>query len=151
MQLTPIKTWAFMRFLVIDVELANQNPHSICQIALVAYKDGKEISKYSSLIDPEEDFFWMNLSIHGIDADDVEGKPTFVDLATHFYDCLNGRICVSHGEVGRKAIEQAFKKRKLEPPNCQWLNSAKLVRRSWDQFKNKGCRGMNAETGMIEV
>jgi len=132
-----------MEFIVIDVELANQNPSSICQLGFVVYRDGKPIHEYSKLIDPDDDFSLRNFSIHGIDEDAVYGMPKFADVAPFIHPIFDGRICVSHGGVDRKAIEQAFKACNQEPPNCQWLNSATLVRRSWDQFKDKGYRLFN--------
>jgi len=53
-------------FITLDFETANSDLSSICQIGLVHFKNGEILKKWGSLIDPEDDFDFMNISIHGI-------------------------------------------------------------------------------------
>ena len=46
-----------MEFVAIDVETANPDYSSICQIGLVCYKDGKPHEEWKSYINPEDYFF----------------------------------------------------------------------------------------------
>ena len=64
-----------MNFVSLDVETANASLASICQIGIVHFDNGQIIDKWSSLIDPEDFFDYMNISIHGIDEDHVDGAP----------------------------------------------------------------------------
>lgn len=66
-----------MDFYAFDFETANANRHSACSIALVKVKNKKIIDTYSTLINPECDFFWRNSQIHGIHQKDVSSAPTF--------------------------------------------------------------------------
>jgi len=125
-------------FLVLDVETANSNAHSICQIGLVKYEGGQSVDEFSTLIDPEESFFWKNVEVHGIDKIVVRGKPRFVDIADQLREYLEGVICVHHGGGDMKSINDSFGMHDLTLPDCVWLNSTVIVRRSWDQFKTKG-------------
>lgn len=54
-----------MEFIAIDVETANADMASICQIGIAKYKDGELVDEWSSLIDPEDYFDFINIDIHG--------------------------------------------------------------------------------------
>ncbi len=49
-----------MEFVAIDVETANANMASICQIGLAHYKNGKLIEEFSTYIDPQDYFAATN-------------------------------------------------------------------------------------------
>ena len=53
-----------MDFVAIDVETANADMASICQIGLAKFKDGKLVEEWSSLVDPEDYFDFINVDIH---------------------------------------------------------------------------------------
>ena len=61
-----------MQFIAIDVETANADMGSICQIGIAVFADGKVIDEWSTLIDPEDYFDGMNIYIHGIEPSMVE-------------------------------------------------------------------------------
>jgi DNA polymerase-3 subunit epsilon len=64
-------------FVAVDVETANPSMASICQVGLATFQRGRLTATFSTLIDPEDNFENINVSIHGIDADNVAGAPTF--------------------------------------------------------------------------
>ena len=53
-----------MEFVAIDVETANADMASICQIGLAKYKDGVLLKEWTSLINPEDYFDFINIGIH---------------------------------------------------------------------------------------
>ncbi len=55
-----------MRFVAIDVETANANMASVCSIGVAAFEDGTLASEWYSLIDPDDYFDPVNVSIHRI-------------------------------------------------------------------------------------
>ena len=65
------------RFVVIDVETANPDMSSICQVGMAVYENGERVASHSILIDPEDEFDEFNIAIHGITPDQVQGKPNF--------------------------------------------------------------------------
>ncbi len=69
-----------MSFVAIDVETANADMASICQIGAAKYDNGILVEEWSSLVDPEDYFDFINIDIHGIAEDDVEGKPIFPEI-----------------------------------------------------------------------
>ena len=66
-----------MTFNSIDVETANQNRWSICQIGMCSVRNGKILDQWETLVNPEADFKPKNMEIHGIQEHDVVGheKP----------------------------------------------------------------------------
>ncbi len=71
-----------------DVETANPDVTSICQIGLIEYKNGVSIREWSSYIDPKDYFCELNISIHGIQESTVLGSPTFNEVSSKIYDFL---------------------------------------------------------------
>lgn len=127
-----------MDFVAIDVETANADMASICQIGIAKYKDNELIEVWSSFVDPEDYFDFINIDIHGITEEDVEGKPTFPEVAHHLASYLNDTICVSHTHFDRVSIRRALAKYDLPQFKTTWLDSAKVARRTWEEFAWKG-------------
>ena len=126
------------KFVAIDFETANADLASICQIGVVTYAGGVVIDEWSSLVNPEDYFDGYNTAIHGIDERTVANAPTFPQVFESFRGRIDGEIVVNHTAFDRTAINQTYKKYKLSPIACTWLNSASVVRRTWSNFAQKG-------------
>ncbi|MDY5839113.1 MAG: exonuclease domain-containing protein [Corynebacterium camporealensis] len=86
-------------FTAVDVETANDNWGSICQIGAVRFRDGEEVDARTWLCTPPpglEDFAEVNISIHGITADDVSDAPDFATCAAELFVFLGDDIMVAH-------------------------------------------------------
>ena len=70
-----------MDFVALDVETANADLASICQIGTATFQQGKIIDEFSTLIDPEDYFDPMNVYIHGITEDDVRNAPSYAQIS----------------------------------------------------------------------
>lgn len=127
-----------MNFVAIDVETANPNMGSICQIGIARFAGGQLVDEWVSLVDPEEYFDDVNTSIHGIDQSIVRGKPTLPALAQKLHEYLDGTITVCHTHFDRIAIARAFSKYKLEPVSNSWLDSSRVVRKTWKELAFRG-------------
>jgi len=127
-----------MEFVALDFETANSDMSTICQIGLACYKNGLLQEEWKTYIDPEDFFDDMNISVHGIDDFIVRGAPTLPDIASRICSYLDGRIAVCHTHFDRVAIQQACIKYKLRMPTCTWLDSARVTRRTWEQFAWRG-------------
>ena len=123
-----------MGFVAIDVETANPDMASICQIGLARYKDGLLTEEWKSYIDPQDYFDDINVSIHGIDKSTVRGAPVFAQVSQQLYGFLDNSIAVCHTHFDRVAIQQAFEKYRIRHPICDWLDSARVARRAWEGF-----------------
>ena len=79
-----------MDFVAIDVETANPDMASICQIGIACFKDGKLEKEWVSLINPEAYFDPINTSIHGIGESSVSSAPLFEDApSSHIIGTLS--------------------------------------------------------------
>jgi len=126
------------RFIAVDFETANADLASICQIGAVTFENRNVVEAWGSLINPEDYFDAMNVSIHGIEEGMVEHAPKFRDIFEPFATRLRGQIVVSHTSFDRTALAQVLGKYKLAEVECMWLDSARVVRRTWSEFARRG-------------
>lgn len=124
-------------FVALDVETANADVGSICQVGIAAFDESGFVEGWKALIDPEEAFDGMNISVHGITEDDVEGAPTFPEIAQDLSTRLASRIVVCHTAFDRSSIGKAAEKYSLAAPSCRWLDSSRVARRVWEQFAQR--------------
>lgn len=127
-----------MEFAAIDVETANADMGSICQVGLAVFEDGQLTSTWSSLIDPEDYFDEVNVSVHGIRPGMVKGKPTIAEIAESMRKAMAHTVSVCHTHFDRIAVERAFSRYDLPGLETTWLDSARVVRRTWAEFANSG-------------
>jgi len=129
---------AFKDFAAIDVETANPDKASICQIGIAEYKNGKLLKEWTSYVNPRDYFHPFYVSIHGIRDYMVEGAPTYKELADLLYSHLDGQVVVCHMPFDRLAIQQAAKRFHVRVPNSVWLDSARVARMTWHKFSQGG-------------
>ena len=127
-----------MNFIAIDVETANADYSSICQIGIAEFQNGKVVDKWKTLINPEDYFDPFNVSIHGISEKDVKNAPTFNQIYEELKKRLNDKITIHHMPFDRIAINRACDYYDLEHTKPKWLDSAKIVRRTWTDFAHSG-------------
>lgn len=127
-----------MNFVAVDVETANADLASICQVGIAIFRDGLLPQRWSSLVNPDDEFDLVNISIHGIDEQAVQDAPTWNDLSEKINSFIEGQIVVSHTSFDKLALLKAFRKANLPMAECRWLDSARIVRRSWPQYARSG-------------
>ena len=95
--------WTHMRikdheltFNAIDVETANEDRSSICQIGIAHVSDGRLEDTWKSLIDPEDWFDPWNVEIHGITEGAVKSAPTLPEVREELRRRLWDSVLVSH-------------------------------------------------------
>ena len=74
-----------MEFVAIDVETANADMSSICQVGIAHYVNGQIQEEWKTYINPEDYFDAFNISIHGIDEVTVWVRPRFPDLQPNLW------------------------------------------------------------------
>jgi DNA polymerase-3 subunit epsilon len=127
-----------MDFVVIDVETANPDLASICQVGVASFRDGALVETWASLVNPEVYFSPLNVSIHHIGESHVEGAPTWSEVFPEVASRLQKRITVSHTPFDRGALAGACSRYGLAECECNWLDSARVVRIAWPQFAKSG-------------
>ncbi len=127
-----------MNFVVIDVETANPDFASICQVGIAVFRNGTLSDTWESLVDPEDYFDAINIAVHGIDEEAVEGAPKWRAVHEQLAPWLQGQIVASHTPFDRAALSRACEKNYIAPYTCTWLDTARVVRRAWPTFAQKG-------------
>lgn len=127
-----------MRFIALDVETANPDMSSICQIGIVDFEDGEPAETWSSLVDPQDYFDDMNVHIHGIEKKDVRGAPIFKQISAEINRRIGGQVVAIHTFFDRSAITQAALRHGTAPPECIWINTASIARRAWPEVAQRG-------------
>jgi DNA polymerase-3 subunit epsilon len=127
-----------MDFVAIDVETANPDLSSICQVGIASFRDNRLADIWTSFINPEDYFEPINVSIHGIDEYRVKDAPTWAGVYPDVVSRLANRVIVSHTAFDRTAILRACDRTHLAFCGCRWLDSARVARRAWAGFARSG-------------
>ena len=122
-----------LTFNAIDVETANADPASICQIGIVSIRNGVVKGQLSVLVDPEAEFNDFNVRLHGIDHNAVIGSEALPKLEARLRRILEETVLVSHTFFDRMAMDGALERYGLKPIRARWLDSALVARRAWPQ------------------
>ncbi|PCJ07535.1 MAG: exonuclease [Rhodobacteraceae bacterium] len=130
------------RFVALDVETANANQGSICQLGLAMVDHSGTIETASFMIDPEVRFATFNIQLHGIGPETVAGQPRFVDVINPLRDFLGRHPLVQHSPFDQKAISGACQRYDLPDLKARWLNSVIIARKAWPQLRGNGGHGL---------
>ena len=123
----------------IDVETANTDYASICQIGIVHVRNGEIKDQWQTLIDPEDGFNPRHISIHGISESDVKNSPTLPEVWDELRCRLGRTILVSHTPFDRRALERARARHHLEQLQVTWRDSVQIARRAWpEECRSRG-------------
>lgn len=125
-------------FIAIDVETANSDPATICQIGIAIYQAGELVKSYGHLVNPQCRFAAMNMGIHGITSEDVAGSPIFTEIFPPISDLISNYIVVSHTMFDRNAFQKACELSGITFPKYEWVDSSMIARRAWPDVAQRG-------------
>lgn len=127
-----------MDYCVLDVETANTDCGSICQIGIVCVSGDAVVEEHVTLVDPRCVFSHWNVRVHGITAEDVAGAPTFAALHAELRERLTGRLVVQQGGFDKTALERACLACQRAPINARWINNVSVAKRAWPGLPGYG-------------
>lgn len=127
-----------MHFFVLDVETANREAYSICQIGLVEVLEGNIVNRWSFLIHPEGPFEYHNVKVHGIREEDVTDAKNFKAHYDFFVETLTHHYVVQHTNFDQMAMDQSCIRYGLPMIPIKWLDSSKMARKIWPEHKDCG-------------
>ena len=139
------------RFICVDVETSNQKPSSICQIGLALVSEAGAISSHSLLVDPEDSFNSMNSAIHGINQQMVDEAANFSDAMLVLRDLLESHTLVQHSLFDKRAFDAACSRYGLDALDTKWVDSVKVARGAWPEFKSSGGYGLANLTKLLQI
>ena len=141
---------AMSSYIALDVETANADWASICQVGLAEFGPDGVVRTWKSLVDPEDYFDGMNVSIHGIDEVTVQGAPRFPEIVETIREFCEPHVVVHHMPFDRVAVARACERYGLPTLDTRWLDSARVARRAWERFSQRGygLRNLATELGI---
>lgn len=111
------------KFVSVDLEMANNNLESVCQLGVVVFDNFEVVHQWESLVNPQEPFGYYQTQVHGLKAEDVANAPTMEELKTTLIDLLEGNVVCSYGWNDYHALRGNFKL-----PSCTWIDVSRVVR-----------------------
>lgn len=127
-----------MNFVAIDVETANSDVGSICQIGMAKYARGKLVDTYCSLINPQATFDSMNINVHGIDSEMVENAPSISDVHGDILQFIGDNILLNYTNFDKRAMTKCLADHHIPMPSFQWVDASMMVRDMCQKFAHKG-------------
>lgn len=125
---------AGLNFVALDVETANQDWASICQIGVVKIIDGVPAESESWLCQPPESasaFDPVNVGIHGITAADVADAPAFAERVPALQDFVGELPILAHNaQFDATALRRASQASKVAVAETPFGCSLALSRHS---------------------
>lgn len=129
------------RFVALDVETANHDRASICQIGVACVRLDNSIETWTTYVDPDTST-WAFTGLHGISQSTVRGAPKFVDALSMLEAPLGGITIYQHSGFDRSAFRAACAVLQREEPRWTWQNSVTVARRAWPELKGNGGHGL---------
>ncbi len=85
-------------YVLLDLETTGGSPvhDRITEIAAVRVQDGKEIARWSTLVNPKTAISGFIQSLTGITNEMVASAPEFAEVAPQLLDLLDGAVLVAH-------------------------------------------------------
>jgi DNA polymerase III epsilon subunit-like protein len=129
------------RFVALDVETANNDRGSICQIGIACVCPDNSIVTWKTYIDPQVQM-WRFTDLHGISAQTVAGAPVFAEVMAVLRGALTGLAVYQHSSFDCSAITAACQHAGLAPPHWDWQDSVQIARHAWPELRNNGGHGL---------
>ncbi len=84
------------RIVAFDVETPNFNNNRICSIGLAVVKNGEVVQSEHFLVNPECDFDYRNIQIHGITPSAITGAPKFPEIWNMIASLFRENLVAAH-------------------------------------------------------
>lgn len=129
------------RFAALDVETANNDRSSICQIGVACVRQDNTIVSWKTYVDPEAKD-WQFTNLHGISAQTVAGAPVFAEVIAVLREALQGLAVYQHSSFDCGAVTAACQRIGVSPPAWNWRDSVQIARRAWPELRANGGYGL---------
>lgn len=129
------------RFFALDVETANNDRGSICQIGVACVRHDNTIVSWKTYVDPQVQE-WRFTGLHGISAQTVAGAPVFAEVIAVLRGALQGLTVYQHSSFDCGSINAACQQIGLSPPSWNWRDSVQTARKAWPELRGNGGHGL---------
>lgn len=119
-----------MNFIAMDFETANGKRFSACSLALTIVRNSQVADEFYTLINPQTDFFWRNIQIHGIHEADVQNAPTFPEIWDHINTFFTpDKLVIAHNNrFDNSVLKSTLEHYGIAAPAYQTLDTLKTSR-----------------------
>ena len=130
-------------WVLLDVETADpRNRASICEVGAILMRGDNIQATYTTLVDPECDFYYQNSKVHGLKATDVVGAPKLGQVLVDICDLLRGRLWISQSNFDLGAIKKAMGLPDYNQLDTEWKDSIAIFKSIWpEKSKRNGGAG----------
>lgn len=138
-------------FAVFDVETTGLSPaygHRVCELACLLVRDGLEVGRFESLVDPGRAISAGAYRVNRIEPEMLAGAPPFDAIAAPLLELMDGAVLVAHNasfDLGFLAAELEIAR--LPPPEGPVVDTLALVRRVYSFARN----GLSAVASALGV
>lgn len=141
----------FKYILGLDFETANAFRSSACAVGAVKLSvSGEMINHYYSLINPEEDFDYFNVMVHGITPEMVVDAPHVPEAMAHVFSMVDDEtIVVCHNAAFDFSVMRAAREKDPFPiPDLTFTCTYRLASRLIDNLVSYTLPAVAAEFGL---
>jgi DNA polymerase-3 subunit epsilon len=129
-----------MKAVCVDFETANSFMGSICSVGVAIIEDGSIVDTRHWLVRPHANYYYFdtfNVSIHGINEQDVENEQEFDIIYEQIKPLLNEAVIVAHNaEFDVNALRQALNLYNIEYPKLDYICTYEVALKTWRRLKN---------------
>lgn len=127
-----------MNFVALDFETANAKRASACSIALAIVRNNQVSHEFYSLINPETDFSWCNIDVHGIHERDVANAPTFPEVWAHIAPLFTAnKLVVAHNaSFDNSVLKRSLERYQMPLTHYLTLDTLKTSKQFYPQMVN---------------
>ncbi len=121
-----------------DFETANSKRFSACSLSLAIVRQNKIVDEFYSLINPQTDFSWRNVQIHGIHEADVANAPTFPEVWKHIAQFYTpDKLVIAHNATfDNSVLKNTLQHYGIVAPAYQTLDTLRTSQRLFPQLPN---------------
>ncbi len=136
------------RFVALDVETANNDRGSICQIGVACVRPDNSIETWATYVNPRTSH-WVFSYLHGITEATVAGAPTFDQVLIVLETALCGITVYQHSGFDRSAVRAACASVGRNEPEWEWEDSVSVARKAWPELAGNGGHGLASLKGHL--
>lgn len=120
-----------MKFIALDFETANFKRESICSIGLTFVEDSQVVKTFKKLVKPTPFYFeHINMSIHGITAEQTQNERTFAEAWEEIKPMINKQQVIAHNaSFDFSALRAILEVNKLSFPDLEYFCSMLLSKK----------------------
>lgn len=125
-----LKVMENLNFVALDLETANWQRNSICEIGIAIVKDSQIVESKSWLVRPEgNDYDGFNIYLHGITPQMTKNSPSFEKVWKEVEPYLTNQIVVAHNtSFDMYALKDAFELYDIEFPTFKHFCSCRIAK-----------------------